>query len=93
MKSLVINLIGKLAGAGKLLAAVGKSKGYLAGASMMLLALSGATGDVAKIMEDGLTLAELLEFAKGFTKSSDFKLFLEGLAVVGIRHGVAKAAK
>lgn len=84
----LINLFGKLAGAGKLLDKLNGVKSYIGGGALMLSGAAQVLEGLAKVND----LATLLGWIKHLPADQGVMAFAAGLAAVGLRHSVAKAA-
>jgi hypothetical protein len=90
MKDMILNFVLKTAGAGKLLNALDGKKAYVGGAGLMLGGAAMILVDLAPVLAQK-NAAALLAFATSLPAHPGFQRLMEGLAVTGLRHAVAKS--
>lgn len=89
MKNKILELLAKLAGAGKILGWFNGKKSYIAG---LIAILTGSVG----LLQGALVITDIetaLAFLQTLPTSEALQQILAGLAVIGLRHSQTKVAK
>lgn len=89
MKNKILELLAKLAGAGKILGWFNGKKSYIAGIIAILTGTIGLLQGIVVINDVGAALA----FLQTLPTSEALQQILAGLAVIGLRHSQTKVAK
>ena len=88
MKDLLLKLMLKVSGAGKILGSVNGYKTYIAGAGLICLGLGHLLTGIAAT--DLTSLPAILDLVKQLPDSPGMLELLNGLGLVGLRHSGAK---
>lgn len=92
MKDKLINLVAKLAGAGKALDFLDGKKSYIGAGGLILAGAGMVLVDLVPVLAAKDT-ASLLAFLTGLAGHPGVSKVLEGVGLLGLRHAVAKAAE
>ena len=92
MKDALINILAKMAGAGKFLSFVNGKKSYVAGGGLVLVGAGLVLVDLVPVLA-AQDAAALLAFATALPSHVGVQKVLEGIGILGLRHAVAKASE
>ena len=87
MKDLILKLVAKASGVGKLLEGIAGKKTYIAGVGLILVGAGHLLGSVASI--DLTSLSAVLDLVKDLPSHPGTRELLEGFGLVGLRHAIS----